>query len=95
MKIKSQTLENFKGIKESTVTFDGKDARITGENGSGKTTYADAHNFLWNDTDYEGNSRPDVRPEGADDGQITVVREVVEVNGREFTFEKSQKVKTS
>ena len=95
MRIKSQTLENFKGVKESTVTFDGKDARITGENGSGKTTYADAHTFLWNDTDYEGNSRPDVRPEGADDGQITTVREVVEVNGREFTFEKAQKVKTS
>ena len=95
MKIKSQTLENFKGVKESTVTFDGKNARITGENGSGKTTYADGHNFLWNDTDYEGNSRPDVRTEGADDGQITTVREVVEVNGREFAFEKSQKVKTS
>ena len=95
MRIKELTVKNFKGVQESTVTLDGKDARITGENGSGKTTYADAHNFLWNDTDYEGNSRPDVRPEGADDGQITTVREVVEVNGREFTFEKSQKVKTS
>ena len=42
MKILSLTLENFRGIKNLTVNFDGKDADIYGANGTGKTTIANA-----------------------------------------------------
>lgn len=89
--------ENFKGVKHGVLTFDGKDARITGENGSGKSTYADAHAWMWMDTDYAGNSKPDVRPDGADcdDGVVTRVTETVQLGDKTFTFEKIQKVKTS
>ena len=42
MKIMSLTLENFRGIKNLTVNFDGKDADVLGANGTGKTTIANA-----------------------------------------------------
>ena len=42
MKIMSMTLENFRGVKNLTVNFDGKDADIYGANGTGKTTIANA-----------------------------------------------------
>lgn len=42
MKILSMTLENFRGIKNITVNFDGKDADVFGANGTGKTTIANA-----------------------------------------------------
>ena len=42
MKILSLTLENFRGIKNLTVNFDGRDADVLGANGTGKTTIANA-----------------------------------------------------
>ena len=45
MKILKICLENFQGIKELTVTLDGKDAKIYGDNGTGKTTIYNA--FTW------------------------------------------------
>ena len=96
MKLLNIELENFKGVKHGVLTFDGKNARITGENGSGKSTYADAHVFLWMNTDYAGNANPDVRPDkDCDDGMITRVAETVQCGDKTFTFEKIQKVKTS
>ena len=45
MKIQEMKLNNFRGIKELTVNFDGKNAAIFGANGTGKTTVANA--FCW------------------------------------------------
>ena len=45
MKIREMKLNNFRGIKELTVNFDGKNAAIFGANGTGKTTVANA--FCW------------------------------------------------
>lgn len=42
MKIQEMKLNNFRGIKELTVNFDGKNAAIFGANGTGKTTVANA-----------------------------------------------------
>lgn len=42
MKIREMKLNNFRGIKELTVNFDGKNAAIFGANGTGKTTVANA-----------------------------------------------------
>lgn len=97
MKLISIELENFKGVKHGLFELNGKDARITGQNGSGKSTYADAHAWMWMDTDYAGNSKPDIRPDGADcdDGVVTRVTETIQCGDKTFTFEKIQKVKTS
>ncbi len=45
MKIREMTLNNFRGIKELAISFDGKNAAIFGANGTGKTTVANA--FCW------------------------------------------------
>ena len=41
MKIKSLAFQNFKGCKNATYTFHGKNVTVCGENGSGKTTIFD------------------------------------------------------
>ena len=41
MKIKSLALQNFKGCRNATYTFDGKNVTVYGANGSGKTTIFD------------------------------------------------------
>ena len=45
IRIKSISLRNFKGARDCMYTFDGRNARIEGANGSGKTTVFDA--FTW------------------------------------------------
>jgi DNA repair exonuclease SbcCD ATPase subunit len=45
MKLNTMTIENFKGLKSFTFSPAGKNATITGANGTGKTTVFDA--FLW------------------------------------------------
>ena len=42
MKLKTLNLQNFQGIKDITIAPDGKDIRISGDNGTGKTTIANA-----------------------------------------------------
>ena len=46
MKIQNLTLRNFKGIKDISLDFQGRSATITGDNGTGKTSLADAWNWL-------------------------------------------------
>lgn len=45
MKLLKMQLENFKGIRNETFVFDGRNADIYGANGTGKTTVYDA--FTW------------------------------------------------
>ncbi len=45
IRIQSLSLHNFKGVREASFSFDGKNARIEGENGAGKSTVFDA--FVW------------------------------------------------
>lgn len=45
IKLNKLTIRNFKGIKSYELHLDGKNANISGDNGTGKTTLYDA--FLW------------------------------------------------
>ncbi len=47
-------LRNFKGVKHAVLEADGDDMRISGKNGQGKTTFADAYFWLWTDKDSKG-----------------------------------------
>ena len=63
MKILSLTLENFRGIKNITVNFDGKDADVFGANGTGKTTIANA--ICWLLIDRPATEEADFTPKTA------------------------------
>lgn len=54
MKIMKMTLENFKGIRNLAIDFDGKSVAIHGKNGSGKSTIADAFSWILTDKPYSG-----------------------------------------
>ena len=95
MKLKSMVIQNFKGCREASIKFTENTTHIDGENGSGKTTIADAWFWVMNDSDYKGHSKLDIRPEGADDGVLTSVELVFTADGKDITFNKTQKQKTS
>ena len=52
MIIKKMSLQNFRGIDEKELNFDGMSAVIFGEDGSGKTTVLDGINMLVEDILY-------------------------------------------
>ena len=67
MKILNLTLQNFKGIRYFRLDTQGKDTNIYGDNGTGKTTLADA--FMWLLFDKDSSNRKDfqiktLKPDG-------------------------------
>lgn len=56
IKLKSLSLENFKGVRELTVNFPSQVTVISGENGTGKTTIFDAFCWLLFGKDSKGRS---------------------------------------
>lgn len=89
-KIKSLHLENFKGVKNATYQFDGKNVSVIGQNGAGKTTLFTAYMWLMADKDSDLKSNPNVRP--LDTEECTPRVEVVfDIDGKEVTAAKIQK----
>lgn len=90
MKIKSILLQNFKGCKNATYTFDGKNVTVCGANGSGKTTISDGYYWLFSDMTTELKSNPQIRP--IDVEECTPRYEVCfDVDGKPVTAAKIQK----
>lgn len=56
MKLQTLTLRNFKGVRDFTLTPDGNDIAVFGDNGTGKTTLCDAWNWLLFGKDSQGAS---------------------------------------
>lgn len=56
IKLLNLKLVNFKGIQDLDIDFNGSDARVFGENGTGKTTVFDAFVWLLFDKDSSNNS---------------------------------------
>lgn len=88
--IKSIHLENFKGVKAAEYTLDGRNAKITGQNGVGKTTIAEAYVWLMADKNYSLASNPNIRPLGVEECTPRVEITFF-VDGREVTAAKIQK----
>ena len=88
MKILSLTLENFRGIKNLTVNFDGKDADIYGANGTGKTTIANA--ICWLLIDRPATEEADFTPKTAGTHGVNhkASMEVELADGRRITIAK-------
>lgn len=95
MKIKSIMLQNFKGCKNATYTFDGKNVTVCGANGSGKTTIFDAFTWLLFGKDSLDNAKFEIRPLDKDGKQIDNVEICVvatlEIDGKEVELKKTQK----
>ena len=94
MKIKSITIENFKGISKQTVDFNDV-TEICGANATGKTTVFDALTWLLFDKDSLGNSKFDIRTLDADGNKIhnteIMVMAIMDIDGKEVTIKKVQK----
>ena len=95
MKIKSIVLQNFKGCKDATYIFSGKNVTVCGANGSGKTTIFDAFTWLLFGKDSLDNAKFEVRPLDAGGKQIDNVEICVvvtlDIDGKEVELKKTQK----
>lgn len=90
VKIKSLHLENFKGVKNTTYQFNGKNVSVIGQNGAGKTTLFTAYMWLMADKDSDLKNNPNIRP--LDTEECTPRVEVVfDIDGKEVTAAKIQK----
>lgn len=54
MRIKTMVLENFQGVKSLKIEAGSNDVKVFGENGTGKTTIANAYSFLLTGKAYTG-----------------------------------------
>lgn len=74
MKLLELQLENFKGVHQFTLAPDGHNATVFGDNGTGKTTLADAYFWLLTGKDSAGQSDNTftVKPMGAEGLDYTV-----------------------
>jgi len=87
--LESLELKDFKGVKEAKYDF-GKVTRICGENGSGKSTIADAWYWLWVNRDSRiVKDNPDIRPVGQKESLPTVTANIL-VDGKPCTITKRQ-----
>ena len=95
--IKSISIENFKGCRQETYEFNGKNCSVYGANATGKTTIVDAFWWLLFNKDSSGNEKFSVRPLDANGQQIDNVEikvsAVLLINGAEREFTKVQKQK--
>ena len=89
LRIKSITLENFKGVREKTINLDGKNVIISGQNGVGKTSVADAYFWVFNNTNYVLKSNPDIYPLNAEECTPSV-EIVMTIDDKPVTIRKSQ-----
>lgn len=92
--LKSLKIENFKGCKKREIQF-GSVTDIYGDNGTGKTTIADALTWLLFDRDSSGSTKFGVRPRNADKSLVNYVEIIVEgefeVDGSQLSLKKVQK----
>lgn len=57
IRIKTLTIENFKGVRRLTLKFGGANILIEGDNGTGKSTIFDAFTWLMFGKDHNGNDQ--------------------------------------
>jgi DNA repair exonuclease SbcCD ATPase subunit len=92
LKLLTLTLENFKGIKHLEINAEGASLSVYGDNGTGKTTIADAFYWLLFGKDSAGRSDFEIKTLDAYGKPINFIDHSVTasllVDGRETTLEK-------
>lgn len=89
IEVREIRLTDFKGQQEKKIEF-GHRTVVSGKNGCGKTTLADAFMWVFCDKDYSLKSNPDIRP---DDGRECLPRadNDIEIDGKPVSVAKFQK----
>lgn len=89
IEVREIRLTDFKGQSEKKIEF-GHRTVVSGKNGCGKTTLADAFMWVFCDKDYSLKSNPDIRP---DDGRECLPRVDIElvIDGKPVSVAKFQK----
>ena len=89
IEVREIRLTDFKGQSEKKIGF-GHRTVVSGKNGCGKTTLADAHMWVFCDKDYSLKSNPDIRP---DDGRECLSRVDIDlvIDGKPVSVAKFQK----
>lgn len=89
IEVREIRLTDFKGQSEKKIEF-GHRAIVSGKNGCGKTTLADAFTWEFCDKDYSLKSNPDIRP---DDGRECLPRVDIDlvIDGKPVSVAKFQK----
>lgn len=89
IEVREIRLTDFKGQQEKKIEF-GHRTVVSGKNGCGKTTLADAFMWVFCDKDYSLKSNPDIRP---DDGRECLPRADIdlEIDGKPVSVAKLQK----
>ena len=82
-------LDQYKGVAHAEYTF-GERTAVTGRNGSGKTTIADAVTCLFADKDYALHSNPEIHPDFMPVSEPSMTA-LCDIDGKEVTFRKFQK----
>lgn len=94
IELKTLRMQNFKGAKDRAVEF-GRVTDIYGANAAGKTTIADAFQWIMFGTDSTGAAKFNVRPLDASgktvDGVDICVECVLVVDGEEIALKKTQR----
>lgn len=93
MRINKLSLSNFKGIKELIINANGKSVNIFGDNATGKTTIADAFNWLLNGKDSLNRSDFGIKPIDPEtqqpvSGIETEVEAEIDLGGKLLTLKK-------
>lgn len=99
LRLKTITIENFKGIKDLTINFNDDVTHIGGKNASGKTSIADAFSWLLYDKnskgDTAGSSNFTVKPLDDEGKEIpyldTMVEAEMTLDGAMFNLKRIQK----
>lgn len=89
IEVREIRLTDFKGQQEKKIVF-GHRTVVSGKNGCGKTTLADAFMWVFCDKDYSLKSNPDIRP---DDGRECFPRVDIDpvIDGKPVSVAKFQK----
>ena len=93
--IKRINIQNFKGIKEKEITFNSQNAKISGQNASGKSSIVDAVTWALFGVDSQWNAKFEIRPldengEKMHNIEISVCV-VFEIDGKEKSFQRQLK----
>lgn len=98
IRLKTLHMENFKCHKSLTITLDGRDASIYGDNATGKTSVYDALTWLLFGKDSAGNGEKNIEikplaPDGnvKDHQAITEVEAVLLADGEEICLKRTYK----